>query len=176
MLFRSYYQEERLKLTLIHAPKATQQTNDPTVGRDIKAECMLTPSMPRKVVRDQIHWMSMRTPCAAWRAIWNREHNSEERKAPCALCPETWENVEHIQTSCKALHGAITKAHDTCWYNIWEALIPELQKLGYEAFFETPLDRVPNFPYTLIEELRPRKPDATLIYRAIERKIGRAHV
>ena len=159
------HKDSRVYGMILSSPTITQQIKDKKVGRNIKAECMISSNLPRQVVRDQIMWATARTPCAAWTARWQQKGDNNAAATACPLCKDPLENVAHIQTSCKTLHNAITKAHDTCWYHIWTVMLPELQEMGYETYFETKLGAIPNFPYVLSEEMQPRKPDATLVYR-----------
>ena len=120
------YKNARLGQLKKHSPMITQRTTGDRVGRDIKAECMLSSNMPRNVVKDQIMWTAVRTPCSAWTARWKGKQDNNTAITACPLCAYKLENVAHIQTSCEVLHDAITKAHDTCWYHIWTTMCNRL--------------------------------------------------
>jgi ribonuclease HI len=151
--------EKRILDTADDAPKTTVKVNNKTIGTHIKAKCMLNPKMSRNAVRAQIQWVTRKTPCAAWRATWGRDLSTT-----CPLCGDPLENVVHIQLHCPRLQDAKTKAHNTCWRHIWARMVEALQALGYDTYFETELQDIPDFPYN-IQGLERRRPDATLIQR-----------
>ena len=153
------------------SPLITASLGDVAVGRALKAEYLAKTTTPPDVVRDQILWHAHRTPCAAWMKSWNKK---AQASIICRLCHMADENVAHLQCTCTELHEMHVKAHNDCWRAVWETMVKELQRLGYEVYFETPLGQIPDFPfdttgYTETAQKRVpdahRKPDAVLIKR-----------
>ena len=151
--------DKRLLDTADDAPKTIAKVNNIAVGTHIKAKCMSNPRMSRKAVRAQLQWAARKTPCAAWRATWGTDLSTT-----CPLCGDPLENVVHIQLHCPKLQDAITKAHDTCWRHIWARMVETLQTLGYDTYFETELQDIPEFPFN-IQGIERRRPDAILVQR-----------
>ena len=156
---------------LSSAPTITKDLGDVRVGRSIKAAYLAKSSTPPEVVRDQILWHTRRTPCAAWMRHWSCK---KDRSTLCRLCQKADENVVHLQCICTELHEIHVKAHNDCWKEVWSTMVRDLQRLGYEVYFETPLNEIPNFPFDLTGHThtdgkqvpdRNRRPDAVLIKR-----------
>ena len=153
------------------SPLITASLGDVAVGRALKAEYLAKTTTPPDVIRDQILWHARRTPCAAWMKSWS---NKAQASIICRLCHRADENVAHLQCTCTELHEMHVKAHNDCWKAVWETMVKELLRLGYEVYFETPLGQIPEVPfdttgYTETAEKRVpdahRRPDAVLIKR-----------
>jgi hypothetical protein len=161
----------RRPLMLKCSPLITASLGDVTVGRALKAAYLARATTPPEVIRDQILWHAHRTPCAAWMKAWG---NKAQASTICRLCQLAEENVAHLQCTCTELHELHVKAHNDCWKAVWGKMVKELQRLGYEVYFETPLGEIPDFPFDTTGHTETtqkrvpdahRQPDAVLIKR-----------
>lgn len=130
-----YTDDPKMKMTTTH-----QRLTTPGLGHSWRAQVITshrgTHSLPDHVIRRVVKQLAGQFPSNKWL------HTIGKRDNPyCDICtsqlPAT---VGHIQCDCTSLANARTKAHNMIWDAVWETLLKQTKKQGWQGFKETPIN------------------------------------
>lgn len=96
-----------------------------------------TPSLPDSTIRQVVQHMAGQFPSNSW--LWRIGKRDNPQ---CELCPSQLHGtVGHIQCDCIALADARTKAHNNIWDSVWNTLLKQSSKQGWQGYKETPIHK-----------------------------------